>query len=142
MAHAPTLLAFGGALHFALVLAQAFVPRFLDWKHELAPLSPALRRLVWVYGVFLVLANVGFGAISLLHPDVLASGAPLARSFCAFVALYWVARLAVGLFVFRPAELLARAPSPRVARLGYHGLNATFVYFVAVYGSCALGAGA
>jgi hypothetical protein len=126
-----TLLQLGGVLHFLILGASALTPRVLDWRENLAPLPPLLRQLFWVYGSFIVLVIVGFGAISVAHAEVLASGGALARSICAFVAVFWAARLAVQFFVFDAAPFLTSA----LLKLGYHALTAAFILLVAIY-SC------
>ena len=47
-----------GLVHFSILVASAMVPRVLDWRTHLAPLHPFLRRLLWVYGVFIVMTNL------------------------------------------------------------------------------------
>lgn len=127
------LLLFAGWLHFAVLIASALTPGALDWKRELKPLHPFLRRLFWVYGAFIVLVIVAFGAITLLHAGLLAQGGPLARAFCLFVCAFWLARLGVQLFVFDARPFLVNA----VYRIGYHGLTAVFTFFASVYGMAA-----
>jgi hypothetical protein len=124
------LLQFGGALHFVILIASALTPRVLDWRTNLAPLHPFLRRLFWVYGFFIVLVIVSFGTITLLHAEVLASGTPLARSLCAVIAVFWLARLAVQFFVFDARPFLTNA----LLRLGYHSLTLAFIALVLIYG--------
>jgi hypothetical protein len=124
------LLQFGGALHFVILIASALTPRVLDWRKNLAPLNPFLRRLFWVYGCFIVLVIISFGAITLLHADVLASGTPLARSLCAVIAIFWLARLAVQFFVFDARPFLTNT----LLRLGYHSLTLSFTVLVLIYG--------
>jgi hypothetical protein len=126
----PILLRIGGLVHFGVLGVTAFVPRMLNWRAELAVLSPFMRRLVWVYGVFISLVIAGFGSLSLLHAEALAGGLPLARSVCAFIAIFWLARLVVQFFVFDARPLFRR----RVLKYGYHGLTVVFVYLVVVYG--------
>ena len=90
-----TWLIIGGVLHFVILIASALTPRVLDWRANLASLHPFLRRLFWVYGSFIVLVVISFGTLTLLRADELASTLPLARSVCAMIALFWLARLAV-----------------------------------------------
>ena len=123
-----------GALHFAILTASALVPRTLRWRENLAPLPPFLRRLFWVYGAFIVGVIIGFGALALALAPALAAGSPLARSFCGFVALFWLARLAVQWFVFNPEPYLTST----LLRVGYHALTAAFLFLCAVYGWAAL----
>ena len=125
----------GGLVHFSILVASALVPRVLDWKGHLAGLHPFLRRLFWVYGVFIVLTIVGFGAISLGCAHELAMGTPLARGFCAFVAVFWLARLGVQFFVFDASEFL----TAWWLKAGYHLLTLIFTSLPIPYALVALG---
>jgi len=129
-----TLILIGGMLHFGTLLASFTVPRVLDWRHELGKLDPLSRQLVWVHGAFLVLIIVGFGSVSVGLPNELAGGSLLARALCAFIALFWAARLIVQFFVFEPKALLRTA----LLKLGYNGLTAVFAYHAVVYGMAAV----
>jgi hypothetical protein len=55
-----SLLLAGGLLHFVILIASALTPRMLNWRANLASLHPFLRRLFWIYGVFIVLVIVSF----------------------------------------------------------------------------------
>lgn len=124
------LLRLAGMLHLAILLASFLTPRALDWRKNLALLHPFLRRLFWVYGAFIVLVIVNFSILTLAHADAMAAGIPTARALCGFIAVFWLARLAVQLFVFEPRPFL----SNWFYKIGYHGLTAVFSYFVLVYG--------
>ena len=128
------LLRAAGVLHFTILIASALVPRIFDWRRELALLSPFLRRLFWVYGGFIVLTIIGFGTITLLNASALAGGSALARMVCGFIAVFWLARLAVQFFVFDPRPYLTHW----ILKAGYHGLTLVFLFLVAVYGWAAL----
>ena len=129
-----TLLLIGGVLHFVILIASALAPRVLDWRANLAALHPFLRRLFWVYGCFIVLVIISFGALTLVNADELVSGAPLSRSVCAMIAIFWLARLAVQFFVFDARPFLTTT----FLRLGYHGLTLLFTALVFIYGGAAL----
>ena len=129
-----TLLLIGGLLHFVILIASALTPRVLDWRANLATLHPFLRRLFWVYGGFIVLIIISFGALTLFKADELSSAVPLARSVCAMIAIFWLARLAVQFFVFDARPFLTTA----FRRAGYHGLTFLFCALVFIYGCAAL----
>lgn len=129
-----TWLVAGGLLHFVVLIASALTPRVLDWRTNLATLHPFLRRLFWVYGGFIVLMIVSFGALTLWHANELASGTALSRSICGMVAIFWLARLGVQFFVFDPRPFLTTT----FLRLGYHGLTFLFTALVFIYGAAAL----
>lgn len=124
-----TLIFVAGILHFGILLASAAVPQVLDWRASLAKLDTLSRQLVWVHGAFIVLVIIGFGCLSLFAAESLAGGSPLARGVCAFIAFFWLARLAVQFFVFDVKPYLRS----RLLWVGYHGLTAVFIYLGVVF---------
>lgn len=124
----------GGLLHFCILIASALVPVKLEWKKHLAPLPVMIRQLFWIYGAFIVSVIVGFGTLASLHAESLAGGTALARTTCAFIALFWLTRLAIQLFVFDPTSHL----TSRLLKLGYHALTLVFIYFAVVFGFAAI----
>lgn len=129
-----SLLIIGGLLHFVILIASGLTPRLLDWRGNLATLHPFLRRLFWVYGGFIVLMIISFGTLTLFKADELTSATPLARSVCAMIAIFWLARLGVQFFVFDARPFLTTA----FRRVGYHGLTFLFSALVFIYGCVAL----
>lgn len=123
-----------GLMHFAVLLASALTPRALDWRSNLASLHPFLRRLFWVYGSFIVLVIVSFGTLTLLFAPRLASGDELGSALAAVIAVFWLARLGVQLFVFDARPFLTNW----FYKTGYHALTLVFIFFVLVFGSAAL----
>lgn len=131
------LIILAGLTHLTVLAASAAAPRVLNWRDELALLQPLSRQLVWVHGVFIVLVIVGFAAVSLLNSAALTDGSMLSRSVCALIAVFWLLRLMMGLFVFDTRSVLTTA----ARKLGYALLNVVIVFHVAVYGYAALVAG-
>ena len=129
-----TLLRIGGVLHFGVLFASALVPWVLDWRADLAKVSRFMRQLVWVYGAFIVLVIVGFGALSIAHADTLAGATPVGRSLCGFIAIFWLARLGVQVFVIDARPFLRNL----LLKVGDHGLTAVFTYLAIVYGVAAI----
>ena len=127
------LLQLAAALQLSILVASALVPRIFDWRKNLAALDPFLRRLFWVYGVFIVMVIIAFAALTLLNAAAMAQGEPVARSLCAFIAIFWAARLLVQFFVFDPSPFLTNW----FYRLGYHALTFIFIFLVAIYGRAA-----
>ncbi|MEO8204997.1 MAG: hypothetical protein ABI615_02375 [Chthoniobacterales bacterium] len=123
------LLLAAGALHFMILIASAMVPFVLDWKKQFTALHPFLGRLFWVYGGFIVLMIIGLGTLTLLNAHAMAAGDPVAQSLCAFIAIFWLARLFVQLFIFDARPFLTNA----FLTAGYHLLTFVFIYFVVVY---------
>ncbi len=128
------LIFIAGLLHFGVLIASALVPQVLDWKAELARVSPLTRQLVWTHGIFIVLVIIGFGLLGMSCSAPLASGDPLARAVCAFIAIFWGARVSL-----QYTWLDARTHLTRTyLKLGYHGLTLLFAYFTGVFGYAAL----
>lgn len=118
-----------GLAHFGMVAVGSQVPRVFGWSADLAKLSAANRRLFWVYGIFIVLANVGFGALSLAYPGEIAAGRGVAGGFALMVGLYWLARLVVQYVLFDTADW----PEPARNPAAKHGLGLVLVLMSAVY---------
>src|SRR3954470_5084390 len=130
-----TFIRIGGLLHFSILLAGALMPRVLNWRTELRKLHPLSRHIIWVHGVFIVLTIIAFGLIATIHAPLLAAGSSaLARSVCAFIAVFWSTRLVIQFALFDPGPLL----STPLLRLGYHGLTVVFIYFGVTFGWAAL----
>lgn len=128
------LLLLSGLAHFGILIASALTPKVLDWKREMAPLHPFLRRLFWVYGVFIVLVIIGFGTLTLFFANEMAEGQLVARSLAGFIAIFWNVRLIVQWFVFDARPFLKNA----WLKMGYQLLTVAFVCLTAVYAITAL----
>jgi hypothetical protein len=129
-----TLLEIAAAVQLSILVASALTPLVLDWRKNLSALHPFLRKLFWVYGVFIVLTIVAFAVLTFLHADAMAAHEPVARSLCAFIAIFWTTRLFVQFFIFDVRPFLTNW----VYTTGYHGLAVAFVFLVFVYGRAAL----
>jgi len=130
-----TLVVLSGLAQLGLVVVGTQVPRVMRWGPELARLGTANRRLVWVYGAFIAGANLGFGTLSILHAEELARGEGLAGGFALFLAVYWAARLAVQLLLFRGPGWPEEARRPLVAA----GFALLFAAMIAVYATAFAG---
>ena len=123
-----------GLLHFGILIASALVPQALDWRRELARLSPLSRRLVWVHGGYVVLMIVGLGAVATTQAGPLAAQTPLARAVCGFIALFWGIRLLLQYGVLDAKPHLGN----RLLRAGYHALTLSFAFLTGVFAWAAL----
>jgi hypothetical protein len=128
------LIFLAGLLHFGVLIASALTPQVLEWKEDLAGIRPLTRKLLWVYGGYVVGNIVFFGALASLMPSTLASGTPLARAICAFIAVFWTVRLSLQYRVLYAKELVRGF----VLKAGYHGLTVVFAFFAFVFGKAAL----
>jgi hypothetical protein len=128
------LLQFAAALQLLILIASALTPRVLDWRTNLTPLHPFLRKLFWVYGTFIVMVIIAFATLTSFHADAMAAREPVARSLCAFIAIFWGARLFVQFAIFDPHPFLRNW----FYKLGYHALTVIFAFLVFVYGKAAI----
>jgi hypothetical protein len=129
----PNAIYIAGLGQLSVLIASSLVPVRLDWKAQLAALPTLVRQLYWVYGGYVVLSIVALGTISILNAEELASGTRLARSFCAFAAIFWGVRLSLQPF-------LAARPFLTTwwLRAGYHLLSVWFAAFVLVFAWAAI----
>ncbi|HLO98790.1 MAG TPA: MBOAT family protein, partial [Fimbriimonas sp.] len=139
--HKWTLETYLGILLWVLPLAQLLVlaasiqvPIKLNWKSELQLLNPFNRKLMWVYGGFIVSCILGFSIITaVLHNEFLEGGKTQAV-LAAFMCLFWVQRLLVDRFYFSDEDW----PSELNMRVGHSLLNALFLFLAISYGlTCA-----
>lgn len=129
-----TLIFISGILHLGTLIGSAQVPKELKFKEELPKVAPLMRHWILVAGAYVVLNLIAFGVISLTLSRELASGSPLARAFCGYVAIFWGCRLIVQFFVFDAKPYLRNW----FLTLGYHGLTLVFTWHTLVYGYAAL----
>jgi len=128
------LLQLAAALQLLILIASASTPRVLDWRKTLAVLHPFLRKLFWVYGVFVVMMIVAFAVLTFRHADAMAAREPVARSLCLFIAIFWGARLLVQFAIFDARPFLTNW----FYKTGFHALTIIFAFLTFVYGKAAL----
>ncbi|HTL27926.1 MAG TPA: hypothetical protein VL282_01845 [Tepidisphaeraceae bacterium] len=128
------LIQLAGIAQLGILIASALVPQVLNWRGELRKLSPMTRHLVWTHGVFIVLTIIAFAMLSLINATNLATGDLLARSVCAFIAIFWGARLVLQFALFDAKPYLTRT----ILKIGYHGLTVVFAFLAATFGYAAL----
>ena len=128
------LLQLAAALQLLILIASASTPRVLDWRKNLAILHPFLRKLFWVYGVFVVMVIIAFAALTFRHADAMAAREPVARSLCLFIAIFWGARLLVQFAIFDARPFLTNW----FYKTGFHALTIIFAFLTFVYGKAAL----
>jgi hypothetical protein len=91
----PTLIMLAGAGQLSVLVASALVPIRLKWRTQFDVLPRLHRQMYWVYGGYTVLSIIALGLISLINAHELATGSRLARSFCAYAAIFWGIRLSL-----------------------------------------------
>ena len=119
-----------GLGHLALGVGSLLIPRLLDWSAALAQVPVLIRQMFWTYAGYILGINLFFGLVSLLYPEALLSGAPLARALTLLITVYWLTRLIIQFVYFDRSEV----PDQLMYRVGEVALNLLFVFFTAVYG--------
>jgi hypothetical protein len=128
------LLQLAAAVQLLILIASASTPRVLDWRKNLAVLHPFLRKLFWVYGVFVVMVIIAFEVLTFRHADAMAAREPVARSLCLLIAIFWGARLLVQFAIFDARPFLTNW----FYKTGFHALTIIFAFLTFVYGKAAL----
>lgn len=120
--------------YLGLLAAGLLMPGVVGLRRHLLAVPAFIRQLFWVYYSFIGLSLVCFGLGTFLLADQLASGTPLARAVCGFLALFWSLRLVAGTFVFDLRPYLTN----RWRRAGLVAANLVFSCLPVVYGWVAL----
>jgi hypothetical protein len=112
-----------------LLVVSLQVPARLNWRQELALLQPFNRKLMWVYGIFVVLTYLGFAGLTAgLHGELL-RGDRAAVGLALFIGVYWLARIVVDIAYFESDDW----PRGRFLQLGHWLLNGVFVFLTVTY---------
>jgi hypothetical protein len=89
-----------GGVQLAIAAANLEVARKLDYRSNLARLTPMVSQIFLVHAVYIVLVIVWFGALCLLFAARLVSGDPLARFLTGGLAAFWGLRAIIQLTVY------------------------------------------
>jgi hypothetical protein len=130
----PLLLKLTALTYIGLLAAGLLMPRVVALSEHTRSLPKFLRQLFWVYYTFIGFCLLSFGLGTFFLADELASGTPLARAACGFLAMFWLVRFIVGTFVFDLKPYLTND----LRRLGLFAANSVFTALPAVYAWAAL----
>lgn len=124
-----TLLWLAGCGHFLVLCASFQVPARLNWRTDLAKLTPFNRKLMWTYGSFIAALIAGFGILTLaLHAEML-RGDRAAVGLAWLIGLFWLKRIVVDYFVFTHDDW----PQGRAFIVGHVLLTTLFVFLAGTY---------
>lgn len=112
--------------HFGLLIVSANVPRTLNWRTELAVLSPINRKLMWIFGGYVVFTYLAFGVLILSLHDELLRGERAATALAVFIGIYWLIRLLLDRWMGS-----THWPTGRRFTLAHIALNLLFGFFAA-----------
>jgi hypothetical protein len=94
------LLRIAGVVHLIILGANFAISGILDFKRELAKVSPIMRQIFVVHHAYIMFILALFAALCLGFPEDLAGASPLGTFLCGFMALFWLARLPVQFFFY------------------------------------------
>jgi hypothetical protein len=89
-----------GGAQLVIAAANLEVARKLDYRANLAKLTPMVGQIFLVHAAYIVLVILWFGALCLLFAARLASGDPLARFLTGGLATFWGLRAIIQLTVY------------------------------------------
>ena len=123
------LVVLGGLNQLGIALGSLAIPKVLGWREEANKLNGLTRSVFWTYAGYIWSAHVAFALLSLLAPDLLLDGTPLARCVAGFMAVWWGARIVLQFTFFDRSA----APQGKLYTLGEVALVGAFVANTALY---------
>lgn len=86
-----------GAAQLGIAAVNFLLPALLDYRGNLAKVSPIIRQIFLVHAAYIVLVLTAFGTMSLWFANDLAGGSRLGTFLSGFLALFWLLRVVVQL---------------------------------------------
>jgi hypothetical protein len=118
-----------GIAHFCILGASFQVPFRLNWKEDLAKLTPFNRKIMWNYAAFVVGMIMSFGVLTLLLHEEFLRGDRSAVMLAGLMGIFWGARLLVDLFYFKHSDW----PKGSAMVFGHALLMSTFAALTTTY---------
>lgn len=120
--NAVLLLKLASFTYLGLIAAGLLMPRVTGLWTEAKRMSPFAQGLFRTYYAFIGLCLVSFGLGSWFYAEDLASGTPLARAACGFLAVFWTIRLVAAIWVLDVSPYL----TDTWRKIGYQLTNIVF----------------
>ncbi|MGH7243857.1 MAG: hypothetical protein ACREJD_10605 [Phycisphaerales bacterium] len=98
-----------GLLMLLVALSHFCFPRWFAWKTELAELSLINRQIFIVQTVFVVLTLVLVATLTSIWTRQILNGGELGRALLTGLAIFWLVRLVVQIFVYDPRLWMGNA---------------------------------
>lgn len=121
-----------GAVQLAILAANFVLPQKLDCRQNLVRVSPMIRQVFIVHWIYIAGVLAIFCALCFRFAPELAGGSRLGHFLSATIALFWLPRIPIQLFVYN-SELR------RQHRLGDVAMLLAISFIVLVFGAAALG---
>ncbi len=120
--------------YLGLLAAGLLMPGVVGLREHTRKLPKFIGQLFWVYYTFIGTCLVSFGLVTFFLADELATGTPLARAVCGFLAVFWTIRFVIGTFIFDLKPYLRNA----WRKAGLTAANLVFTALPTIYGWVAL----
>ena len=78
-----------------------FVPSYLNWKKDLAPISLMNRQMMMTHMIFIAILVFSIGLLCVTSTDELLA-TPLGKKLCLGLSIFWGLRLVFQFFVYSP----------------------------------------
>jgi len=127
-----TLIWAAGGVQLAILAANFVVPGKLRCRENLEKVPPMIRSVFVVHWIYILLMLAIFSALCFWFAPELAGGSRLGHFLSAAIALFWLPRIPIQLFVY-DRELRRRH------RLGDIAMLFALSFVVVVFGAAALG---
>lgn len=121
-----------GVIQLSIAAANIWVPGILHYGENLAKVSSIVRQVFIVHAIYMVMVLLAFSALCFFFAPELAGGTPFGRFLSAFLAVFWLLRVALQLFFYDP-EIRAKY------RLGDVAYTLAVTYLGLVFAVAALG---
>jgi amino acid permease len=115
----------------AIAVANFVLPGKLQYRRNLARVSPIVRQIFVVHSGYIVGILIFFAALTFGFASELSSGRGLGRFLAASLSVFWLCRIPVQLFYYDPAVR-------RANRLGDVAMTVALVFVACAYVSAAL----
>ena len=109
----PWIWAAGGA-HLLIAAANLALPRQLQYRANLALVSPIVRQIFNVHSAYIVMTLIAFSGLCFFFAPDLAGGSLLGTSLSWYMAVFWLSRLFIQVFYYDP-ELKRQHPVANLA---------------------------
>jgi hypothetical protein len=117
-----------GIIQLSILSASILVPTVMEYSHVMVSLKPMMRKLIWVYGVYVAGTILFMGLLSVLFPARLLDGGVM-KFILLFYVIFWGGRLYLQIFVYEMKEFLTEW----WMRAGYNMLTLSFIFLTTVY---------
>ena len=88
--HLAELLRFVAALQLGLAVLSFFLPRLMNWKDDIARMSPLVRDVFKIHSWFISITLVIWGVLTWRFGDEMAHApTTMSRWLCAAIGLFW-----------------------------------------------------